>query len=205
MKIIAISKKQKNIFEKNSDKKNLDVIPFGISDRKNNSENLSQKETDIIGVGSLIELKNYKFFINIVKKLILDFPNLNCVIIGDGEEKSVLLNLIKELKLENNIYLAGKLHREKVFEYMKRSKILLHTSNYESLGYVFEEALMSGLTIVSFEVGIAEASERWKVCNSGDEIYFNLKQLLKCKLNYTPEILYKVEETVKAYWKIYNY
>jgi 1,2-diacylglycerol 3-alpha-glucosyltransferase len=204
VKTIAVSKRQKDIFKKNVDKEVLDVIPFGISRREINPENLLRREIDILGAGSLIELKNYKLFINVIKKLIPDYPNLICVLIGEGEEKGMLLNLIKELKLENNIYLTGKLGREKVFDYMKKSKILLHTSKYESLGYVFEEALMFGLTIVSFETGIAESSGKWKVCKAEEEIYFNLRQLLKCNLNYTPEILYNIEETVKAYWKVYN-
>ena len=204
MKIAAISKRQKDIFENNSGKEILNIIPFGILGREYNSENLSQREIDILGVGSLIELKNYKLFINIVKKLTYDYPNLNCVIMGEGKERGVLLILIKKLKLENNIYLGGKVRRKKVFEYMKRSKIFLHTSSYESLGYVFVEALMFGLTIVSFEVGIAEASEKWKVCKTEDEIYFNLKNLLKYNLNYNPMIPYKIEETVRAYWEVYN-
>ncbi|MEO8398636.1 MAG: glycosyltransferase, partial [Ignavibacteriaceae bacterium] len=203
IKFIAISKRQERIFKENS-KKEADVIPFGISKKDFLNKSNSEREIDILGVGSLIELKNYKLFINVIKNLVETQPDIKCVLIGEGEQKNFLFKLIKEFKLENNIRLTGKLSRKEVFNYMQKSKNFFHPSKYESLGYVYEEALMFGLTIVSLETGIAEASNKWKVCKNEEEIYIQLKQLLKYNLDYTPLVPYPIEDTVKAYFKIYN-
>ena len=71
--------------------------------------------------------------------------------------------------LESNLTLAGNFKRHGVFDYMMRSKILLHTSSFESFGMVFNEALYYGLNIVSKPVEIAEATNRWQICNSEGE------------------------------------
>lgn len=203
IKIVPISKRQKKIFQKSTRKEILDSIPFGISNRNGNFIQ-RKREIDILGVGSLIELKNYKFFMELIKELTNDYPDLNCVLIGEGVQRDFLLELAKKLGIENNIHFKGKLSRKEVFDFMRKGKIFFHPSKYESLGYVFEEALISGLSIVSFETGIAEPSEKWKVCKTNSEIYNSLKYFLENNHDFNPLVLYKIEETVNSYYRIYE-
>jgi glycosyltransferase involved in cell wall biosynthesis len=45
-----------------------------------------EKSIDVIGVGSLISLKQYELFIEIIHELIPDFPGIKAVICGKGPE-----------------------------------------------------------------------------------------------------------------------
>lgn len=53
--------------------------------------------------------------------------------------------------------------RAEMLKLMARSRVLVHPSRYESQGYVFLEALMQGMSVVSYPVSIASPSERWSV------------------------------------------
>jgi hypothetical protein len=87
---------------------------------------------------------------------------------------------------------------------MMRSKILLHTSSFESFGMVFIEALYYGLNIVSKPVGIAEATNRWQICNSDGEFITAIKRFLQNPINHEQVLLHSLEDTVKSYLSLYT-
>jgi 1,2-diacylglycerol 3-alpha-glucosyltransferase len=126
---------------------------------------LQENTIDILGVGSLNAIKNYSEFIEIISAIAKTHKNLNVAIIGDGVLRNELQLKIQNLGLENTITLLGKLPRTEVLEKMSQAKIFLHTSDYESFGFVFLEALYSGMQLVSYDVGLTKASEVWKVGN----------------------------------------
>ncbi len=203
LKLIALSGRQADSIKKATGRNVDKIIPWGLDKNSLPAIEKQGRKIDILGVGSLISLKNHLAFINIIHKL-KDFkPAINCVIIGDGPLKEKLNDQIKSLRLENNITLNGDLPRKRVFEYMMRSKILLHTSTFESFGMVFIEALYYGLYIVSKPVGIAEASDRWQVCNSNDDFITAVKHILQNTKNYEQILLHSLEDTINSYLKIY--
>ena len=180
------------------------ITPIGLDEENFKTKMKKQtRKIDILGVGSLISLKNYKLFIKIIGKLKKHFPTIKAVIIGEGTEYYHLEQMIIDDELENNIELFGKLSRPETIEYMYQSKILLHTSNYESQGYVFLEALYSGLTVVCFNVGFVERSERMFVCSGEKEMIENLKRILNQKLIYQPILLKSINDTVDEFRQIY--
>jgi glycosyltransferase involved in cell wall biosynthesis len=204
MHLVAVSNFQKKVFFEQTGLQAAVVIPWGINP---NSEfiNNSNPDIDVLGVGSLLPIKNYTLFIELIKDLKKDYPSLKTVLIGDGPDKKKLVERIKALDLENTISLPGTLPRKEVLGLMLQSKVLLHTSKYESFGYVFSEALASGMSIVSFEVGIAQHAKGWKVCHSYEEMIEALKFFIK--ENRMPRKLpveYTIEETANKYIEIYN-
>lgn len=189
----------------NSTRRNVDgIIPIGL-DVSNFSANRNEqtRRIDILGVGSLIPLKNYKLFIEIIGKLTRDFPEIKAAIIGDGEERCHLNKMILGKGLENNMELLGELSRPEAIQHMYRSKILLHTSTYESQGYVFLEGLYCGLTIVCFDVGFVRKSEKMLVCSDEVEMLDKLKGILNHSLTYESILLKSIEETVYEFENIY--
>jgi glycosyltransferase involved in cell wall biosynthesis len=181
------------------------IIPIGL-DIENFSTKMKKqiRKIDILGVGSLMVLKNYRLFIEIIWELAKNFPEINAAIIGDGVEHDQLKHMIIENGLENNIELLGQLSRPETIEYMYQSRIFLHTSKYESQGYVFLEALYCGLTVVCFDVGFVEKSERMLVCSGKSEMVENLKRILKQKLTCQPILLKSINETVNEFNHIYK-
>lgn len=178
------------------------IIPWGIE--ISNFPNLQQNTIDILGVGSLNKIKNYTLFIQLIAKLVPSFPNLKVELIGDGIEKSSIEFLIRTHHLQNHVQLLGKLSRDIVLQKMAQSRILLHTSSYESFGFVFIEALYSGMHIVSFPVGCSQKIPQWNIHHTSQEMLNTCHYLLSSSITKKRFLLSSMNNTINSYLKIYN-
>lgn len=129
------------------------IIPWGLPDLSRESS--GEKIYDVIGVGSLIPLKRYDFFIDLLTLVKKWNPSFSALLVGDGPERQKLEALAAEKGIADNLKFTGALPREEVLSLMGRSKVFLHTSSYESFGFVLMEALQQGTLVVSTPVGIA--------------------------------------------------
>ncbi len=201
-KLVTLSENHQTELYKNYGLRS-DIIPWGID--TNSFPKIKDVKIDILGVGSLNNIKNYPFFIDVIKKVVEKKPNLKVEIIGGGNESSKIRSLIKSHNLNENITLTGELSRDSVLQKMSMSKILLHTSKYESFGYVFSEALYSGMQIVSFDVGASQKLPEWKVCNSEESFVANCLNLLNDENSERKRILLSdIDFTLKAYLILYH-
>ena len=146
--LIALSDGLAAEFNKNYGILPQHIIPPGV-DISSFGPTAPKRNIDIIGAGSLIELKQYHLFIDVVKKLTVSFPRIKTVICGKGPEMPKLKARISQLKLEKNIELAGELPHKEVLALMQRARIFLHTSAYEGFGMVLSEALYAGAHVIS--------------------------------------------------------
>lgn len=144
-KVITVSKKIAFNLDKYLGIKNTKVIynPYTISTIINQEE--INDNIDFITVGTLYDVKNHKL-------LIESFANIsdkskNLYILGDGPLKSDLEILIKELKLENRVFLLG--FQSNPYKYMKKAKVFVLSSNNEGLPNVLIEALALNCAIIS--------------------------------------------------------
>ena len=69
------------------------------------------------------------------------------VLVGDGPDREKLENLVRELKLENDIIFLGK--KSNPYIWMKNSKVFILSSKYEGLPTVLIEALILDVTSIS--------------------------------------------------------
>jgi len=110
---------------------------------------------DKIIVGTITRLeyaKNNEFLIKAFSRLpkeILD--KVICLIIGDGPERENLKFKIKNLKLEEKIFLLGDVLE--AAKYLKTFDVFVITSRYEGLPYALLEAMAAGLPIIATRVG----------------------------------------------------
>jgi glycosyltransferase involved in cell wall biosynthesis len=125
------------------------VIPAGI-DTSQFPEHWVKRDIDVIGVGSLIPLKQYHLFVEAIGLLKTHFPDIKAVLCGKGPELEALKTLTTELGLDDNITFAGELPHSEILQMMQRSKLLLHPSSYEGFCGVLPEALYAGAHVVSF-------------------------------------------------------
>ncbi|MFA6476620.1 MAG: glycosyltransferase [Candidatus Paceibacterota bacterium] len=77
--------------------------------------------------------------------------SLNLVIIGEGEERANLEKLIKDKRMDDRIFLAGRI--EDARSYLKAFDIFTLTSRTEALPYSILEAGLAGLPVIASEVG----------------------------------------------------
>ncbi len=157
---------------------NIQILPFGLSNHWKNIPITQERKIDIIGIGSHISLKRYDVFLHAVAMLKKDFPQLNCMLIGEGKDCPKLKNLAKQLHIEENVCFRATLSREKVFEQLADSKILFHPSEYEGQGMVLMEALQMGCYVVCGEIGYVPATEKAFICAKDADFLPKLKTLL---------------------------
>jgi glycosyltransferase involved in cell wall biosynthesis len=141
---------KKNIFEKNKIfliyDPIIDINEFKTMRKKNIDDN-NFHSNNIVLVGRLTKQKNFILFVNAFEKILKKFPNFKANIIGKGEEKNLLEEKIKNLKLSNKVHLLG--YKENIYNYLFNSKFFILTSLWEDPGFVLVEAAMCNLVLIS--------------------------------------------------------
>ncbi|MHB8208913.1 glycosyltransferase family 4 protein [Mucilaginibacter sp.] len=203
--LIALSDFIANEFHKNYGILPQHIIPVGI-DPSLFDEIISEKDIDIIGAGSFIPLKQYHVFIEIIKLLKEDFPDIKTYICGEGPEMIRLLELIDKMDLKDNIKLLGKLPHKQVLTLMQKSKVFLHTSNYEGFGAVCLEALYAGAQVVSFVKPMNADIENWHTVENKENMVQVLKHILQNPESEHLSIFpYSIHDNAKAAIKLFDY
>ncbi len=179
------------------------IIPWGLESSLSNNINMEKRDIDILGVGSLFPVKNFSLFIDLIDNLIKQNDQLICAIVGAGDEKDMLLKKISRLGISKNVKLIGGLERDEVLNYMSRSKLLLHTSNYESFGMIFIEALSVGTYVVSKPIGCYVKSHMWETGESKNELIEMVQKKLK-QNNRKCIYPFDINKTVQEYTALYQ-
>ncbi len=203
--LVAMSDFLAKEFYKNYGVKPLHVVPIGI-DASMFEKKIHKKNIDIIGVGSLISLKQYDIFISIIKSLSNNFDSIKTIICGKGPQKEALQSAIDKMLLSKNVLLIGEKPHTEVLQLMQRSKILLHTSSYEGFGAVCIEALYAGCHVISFVNPMKRDIDHWHVVKTKEEMINKVIELLgNSETEYTAELPYIMDDSVKAVMQLFNY
>jgi glycosyltransferase involved in cell wall biosynthesis len=165
--LIALSDFLQDEFERNYSIRPTIVIPPGI-EKQVQDEN--PRDIDMLAVGSLIPLKRFEIFVEIVATIRKQIPTINAMIVGDGPERNKLKNLVSTLGLEGNINFTGAVDHQQVLNLMQRAKVLLHPSSYEGFSGVCQEALNSGMHVVSFSRAMNYDIRQWHIVQTKTEM-----------------------------------
>ena len=191
------SKKLKTVFKR----KATFIIPRGI-DESSFKDKFKTRDIDILGVGNFGKLKNYESFLRIVKELKKGCEKLKIVIIGKGEQESLLKHFVKKNHLSDNVIFLGHVSREEVIATMLQSKILLHTSSFEDESYAITEALYAKMYVVGYE-NVHSKRENLYLGKHEQDLITITNNLLK---NYqTPQnkSIYTLTQMINDFHKIY--
>jgi glycosyltransferase involved in cell wall biosynthesis len=203
--LIAISDFIQNEFEKNHSIRPKHMIPIGIRTAEFSTKNM-ERDIDILGVGSLIPLKQYELFIEVIHNIKKHFPGIKVVLCGKGPEETTLKALVEKYGLQKNITLAGELPHTEILMQMKRSKVFLHTSNYEGLGVVCIEALYAGCNVISFVKPIYSDIEQWHIVQTKEAMTEKAMAILNDPAVQPRSILtFTMEDTAKKIVQLYGY
>ncbi|MFQ6862922.1 MAG: glycosyltransferase [Beduini sp.] len=121
------------------------VIPNPI--KKDLPRRNSNCKNVIVAVGRLSKQKNYLLLLNVFEKISKKYPEYQLVIFGEGEEKTNIINHIRQLKLESKVHInnfTSELH-DKIKDY----KIYVLSSDYEGIPNSLLEALGMGFPVVA--------------------------------------------------------
>lgn len=104
----------------------------------------------LVNLGRLEHQKNQEFLINVAKELRSRQINFKLIIGGDGRLKDHLINLTKELDLEDYIKFPGFIKNPK--DLIHSGDIFLLSSLWEGFGYVLAEAALCKKPVIAFNI-----------------------------------------------------
>lgn len=162
--VVALTQYMKRELQKSSNK-HIFVIPNGIILEKfdditgnNLRDKLKLKDKKmILFVGSLRPVKGVRYLIDAMEFLVEKNKNISLVLVGDGEDRDDLKDLVKGYNLDEHVIFVGRVSDEEVPEYMAAADIFVLPSLSEGFGIVLLEAMASGLPIIATNIaGISE-------------------------------------------------
>ncbi len=163
-----------------------------------------ERTIDLLFCGWINEVKNANQFIEIVEKLNSTAVLNKVVICGGGEGLTYLKQNIHNRGLQNLIELKGETPRNEVLNMMQQTKMLIHTSNFESFGLVLVEALACGCKVLTKPVGIAYLNKHMIACDTTDEFVNEIKTHINDN-SISHFQNFSINKTINAYMEIYNH
>lgn len=160
---------------------------------------------DILGVGSLIPLKRFRYFIEAIGLLAKEMPLLKAVICGDGPEREQLQKQINENGLNATVRLTGELSHHEVLALMAQSRVFLHPSSFEGYSSACLEALYSGCHVVSFIFPEKKAIAHWHVVESFDELIQACKTILIKQFDFTKVLVHTMDASARSVISLFDY
>lgn len=172
------------------------------------------EKSDLIFVGRLSEQKNPLRFLQIVSDLQKQIPDIQTIVLGDGELRQECEAWVASLGLQKNVKFLG--FQKNPYDYMTNSRVLCMTSDWEGFGLVAVEALSLGKPVVCKPVGgltgIVEES-CGRLCQSDAEYLEELTKLLQEETYYMEksagafqraEALHNIERYKRTLQEIYR-
>jgi glycosyltransferase involved in cell wall biosynthesis len=126
--------KQKPAIDRNSVRKEFGILP---------------NEFVIGSVGRLVTVKGVDYLIRAVAAS--EIQNIKILIVGDGKEHDSLMQLAKQLGIENRVIIAG--YRKDIANMYAAMDLFALPSLYEAFGNVVVEAMYSKVPVLASYVG----------------------------------------------------
>ena len=143
----------------------------------------------ILTLARLEKRKGHAFIIESIKKIIIDFPNLQYVIAGEGSEKKNLKNLVNNYNLNSHVKFLGTVNeQQKKYLFQKTDLMVMPTLNesknnsIEGFGISYLEAAFFGIPSIASNVGGTPEAVLDKktgiIINDINELYNAISSLL---------------------------
>ena len=118
------------------------------------------KRQQLVSVGRLVHQKGFDILIRSYAAVAEQFPGWTLRIYGDGPERSGLEELIRQMRLEDRVELAGS--RPDITSALVEATLFVLPSRYEGYPNALLEALACGLPVVASDCpgGIAEILDK---------------------------------------------
>jgi teichuronic acid biosynthesis glycosyltransferase TuaC len=175
---------------------------------------LNQDDIILFTFGFLDERKGFQDLIRAISQLPDNYNHIKCYISGSGTYKQKLESLIKQYKLEKNIFIIKRIDDKHISSWINASDLFVFPSLRESFGITQTEALGCGSPVIaSNNVGSIDIinSDCGYIYNIGDtyDLSLNIIRGIETKwdrnkiFNYAKST-YSWEIVSKQYDKLYN-
>jgi len=109
----------------------------------------AEKLFTFISVGSLFPVKNHALLISALAKLNLPKDKWQLIIVGEGNERAHLQQLISHYNLMANIHLVGKKSKDEIVHMLNTSHVFVLPSLSENFSVAVLESLACGLPVIA--------------------------------------------------------
>lgn len=153
--VIANSQGLRELALESKPKNTIGVIPNGVNVElfRPAERQIQAEKFEILCVSRITPRKGIRFLIKALEKFIVENPYVHLTIIGDGNEKESLENLVRGLGLGHSVTFRGLVpHKQLPEEYAKADVFVLPSLN-EGMSNTMLEAIASGLPIIATQTG----------------------------------------------------
>jgi len=169
--VVTLTERDKQLWLTNTTcKANITAIPNPVTISPPTEINL-HKEKLFLAVGRLTYQKGFDLLLQAWAQVALLHPDWRLRIVGDGEDKAMLEQLLYELNIETSAELIPKTNN--IAEHYQQAAFFVLSSRFEGFGLVLVEAQRYGLPAISFDCDVGPAEiikhgETGWLCAAGD-------------------------------------
>lgn len=223
-KTIAVGDGVKKNLKEEYKIKNISVIYNAIDVKVNKKESnefikeiISQGKYIIGSIGRLSEQKGMDIFIKAMAEVKKDVPEICGLIIGDGELRNKLEDMVKHLKLENTIYFLG--YQPNILNIIRQLQFVVLSSRWEGLPLTPIETFSMSKTIIASNIlgnnEVISDNENGLLFEKDDfkdlsrkiiELYSDKFKLKKLELSAKETFMdkYEYKKFIKMYTEVYT-
>lgn len=110
-------------------------------------DNVIANPLEISTAGRLYESKNHALLIDAMKIVVGKYPEVQCYIYGEGNQRKNLEQKIENQNLCGNVHLPG--NKTDIYRWISKSSVFVMTSEYEGMPNALVEAMMLGKACIS--------------------------------------------------------
>jgi len=110
---------------------------------------INDDESLLLSVGNLVELKGHHLVIEALTLV----PKAKLIIIGEGEMRTELEQLVIKLNLQGRVFFTGNIQQDELPGYYAAADVLVLASSREGMPNVLLESLACGTPVVATDVG----------------------------------------------------
>lgn len=140
-----VIEKRTGIYEK------IDIMPNMVGDIFRRTNKKGSSKFIFLSVGNLIKGKRMSLLVEAFCESMIEDAEL--WIIGEGEEKGNILNLIEKFNASKKIKIWGRKKAEEVAKAMNTCDVFVMVSERETFGVVYIEALAAGRPVIATKNG----------------------------------------------------
>lgn len=104
-----------------------------------------------LSVGRLDSSKGHIFALESLPGLMLQFPKLHWILVGDGKQRAELEDRARALGISSHVHLVG--YQDELLPYYAAATVYLRTMIFEETNLSTYKAMAMGLPIVGFDTG----------------------------------------------------